>query len=235
MATDTSTTMKRYNVEERKDVVVRIRLSSHIKRKLDARAQQVTLGNISLFLRTLILEELGQPLSMEELQLKEEIGKNGKLTPEYVAGLVDGEGCFCVSILNAKDSKIGYRTHPVFTVGMTDKDTVEEVREFFGSIGSLDKIKYKEEKIMYRFSVNSLIGCFKVAKFFQKYPFLRTKRIVFQKWVKLLKLIREDKHLTKRGLIEIIKIRDTMNPTRRPNSVSLADVETTDENCITRI
>ena len=57
-----------------------------------------------------------------------------------------------------------------------------------------------------------------IVPFFQEHQLQTSKRINFEKFVKVLRLMEERKHLTVSGLIEIGEIAETMNH-RKPSKV----------------
>lgn len=48
---------------------------------------------------------------------------------DYVAGLIEGEGCFCLGVQRVKARKGHIRIKPSFDLFMADKDLVEEVAD----------------------------------------------------------------------------------------------------------
>jgi len=45
-----------------------------------------------------------------------------KLNPDYICGLVDGEGCFCVSISKHKTKRLGFDPRLIFEIEMIIED-----------------------------------------------------------------------------------------------------------------
>ena len=65
------------------------------------------------------------------------------LHPWFITAFVDGEGCFTVSILRVKDSKLGWRVKAIFQIGLLrklqkDKALLEEIKSYF-CVGSIIK------------------------------------------------------------------------------------------------
>lgn len=51
------------------------------------------------------------------------------MTLDYIAGLVEGEGCFCLGVQRIKHRKGALRVKPIFVMYMTDKDLIEKVAD----------------------------------------------------------------------------------------------------------
>lgn len=71
------------------------------------------------------------------------------LNPWLIVGLTDGEGCFSVSIVKAKTSRLGYRLMLSYSINLAvrDKKLILQIKKFFnfgnisyGKDGSNDKI-----------------------------------------------------------------------------------------------
>src|SRR3989344_1126309 len=66
---------------------------------------------------------------------KEQIRRKKKLNPHYVAGFIDGEGCFSVSIGKHKTLKRGYEGRPEFEIEVR-KDDQEVLERIVMTIGA---------------------------------------------------------------------------------------------------
>ena len=60
------------------------------------------------------------------------------LSPEWVVGFVDGEGCFYVGVNRQPSMKLGRQVLPEFRVVKHERDValLEQLREFFGAVRS---------------------------------------------------------------------------------------------------
>src|SRR3990170_5246114 len=94
------------------------------------------------------------------------------LTPDYIVGLTEGEGCFLVCL--RKDNRIELRFFIAQAIG--NKPLLEEVREFFG-IGSVyQKSNVKGKLPAYVFEVARRDEIYNIViPFFQKYKLIGTK------------------------------------------------------------
>ena len=76
---------------------------------------------------------------------------NGSLSPGFITGFTDAEGCFSVSITKSNNTKIGWRVRLFFDITLHKKDQVllEQIKNFY-AVGNVYDIA--ENKIQYRVS-----------------------------------------------------------------------------------
>ena len=134
---------------------------------------------------------------------------NSKLNPYYIVGLVDGEGCFCVSLNKRKDSpKPEVRLLFEIELRADDKEILERVKKTLGcgNIYYLDYERYKKWKPHYKYKVSNIVDIStKVIPFFEKYPLQAKKKMSFDLFCKVAKLI-VDKHKFTIEQIETIRV-----------------------------
>ena len=128
-----------------------------------------------------------------------------KLTPDYVVGLVDGEGYFSVSV--SRDLSKTYkslRVRLVFGVKLKESDgqILYRLKEFF-SCGSIwkkvDKRPTFSDCLEYQVRNYQDIKT-KVIPFFQKHPLLfESKRFAFERFMDIALRFEARTHLTDRG------------------------------------
>jgi len=131
----------------------------------------------------------------------------------YLSGFTDGEGSFNVSIVNRKkDYKHGWKTILSFNISQKD-DTVPKV---FKEALKCGTIRYRKDGICY-FEVRKVKDLKKVIiPFFKKFQFLsENKKKVFKIFCKILQIVDEKRHLEKKGMEEILKLRDLIIVTRK--------------------
>jgi hypothetical protein len=130
------------------------------------------------------------------------------LKPDYIVGLVDGEGSFTVYIRNPdsrEKRKRRVKIEPKFNLKLIekDKDILYDLKSFFrcGNV-YFQKDDRKNHQNCYRYEVtkrNDLVG--KIIPFFDKYQLkLVSKRKDFKIFSAIMKEIKKNKHLTKSGL-----------------------------------
>lgn len=141
---------------------------------------------------------------------------NSKLNPYYLVGLVDGEGCFCVSFNKHKDSqKLEVRLLFEIELREDDKEILERVRHTLdcGNIYHLKYERYKKWKPHYKYKVSNLKDISeKIIPFFQKYPLQAKKQYSFATFSKVAELMKRKHHLTLQGIEEIrTLVRDSLD------------------------
>lgn len=122
---------------------------------------------------------------------------NEKLPGDYVAGFVDGEGCFYLTYRkeikhHRKGAPVYYRWTPYFAITLRedDIDIFYKIKSTLGC-GSiyLLKAKGKEYRLAY-FGIQNMDDLFnKILPFFRKYPLRAKKRLDYELWSKALLLL----------------------------------------------
>ncbi len=139
----------------------------------------------------------------------------------WIIGFVDGEGCFSIGFVHQSDRlgrkgyKLRYQVFYEFAVtqGAKSFSSLEKIHKFFG-VGSvvINKRYDNHKEHLYRYIVRKKEDLLKVIiPFFQKYQLQTSKRSDFEKFVQIVKLVDQKRHLERDGLIEILKIAETMN------------------------
>ena len=141
------------------------------------------------------------------------------LSPDYVVGLVDGEGSFTVYIRNPEDDTERKRrvfAEPKFYVKFIekDKDILYALRKFFGC-GSVyfQKDARRNHQNCYRYEVVKRSDLEQtIIPFFRKHPLqLASKRKDFQLFQVLVKRICKGEHKTEAGLRKLYAIKRRMH------------------------
>lgn len=134
-------------------------------------------------------------------------GMNSKLNPYYLVGLVDGEGCFCVSLNNHSNNRIGVRL--LFEIELReDKEILERVKDTLqcGNLYYLTYERYKKWRPHYKYKVSNFKDIKeKIIPFFQKYPLQAKKKQSFKLFYTVAKMIENKLHLTPEG-VEQVKV-----------------------------
>ena len=133
------------------------------------------------------------------------------ITPDYINGLTEGEGCFLVCL--RKDNRIELRFFIAQAIG--NRPLLEEVRKFFGVGSVYQKSNVKGKLPAYVFEVSKRDDIYNVViPFFQKHKLFGIKSLSFAVFEKISLIIkgRQDKRkLTPLELSYITKIRAGMN------------------------
>jgi hypothetical protein len=136
-----------------------------------------------------------------------------ELTPDYVAGFVDGEGCFSVGIYPHPTVRYGARFQiaPMFQAYQDRGNVVilEKIRDFFGC-GSITS-KGPNSNVM-TFSVHARQRLESVIiPFFDANPLVSNKQEDFLKFKEIVLSMQRKEHLTQAGFRAIVELAFTMN------------------------
>lgn len=132
-----------------------------------------------------------------------------KLKPDYVVGLVDGEGYFSVSASQdlSKNCK-SLRVRLVFGLDLKEDDgqILYRLRDFFNCGNLSRKIDNRptfSNQIRYQVRNYPDIKT-KIIPFFQKHPLLfKSKRMAFERFVDIAQRFEAKQHLTDQGFAEM--------------------------------
>jgi hypothetical protein len=139
------------------------------------------------------------------------------LSPWFITGLTDAEGCFDFSISNSKTINTGFSVKPRFRITAHKRDIVllYMVKEYF-NCGNISKIDVKDCLDYTVSDQNSIFNI--IIPFFTKYPLRGTKHLDYLDWLKGLEIIKNKGHLTIEGLSEIKLIKAHSNTERLFNN-----------------
>jgi len=134
-----------------------------------------------------------------------------KINPQlanYLTGFADGEGSFMIVVRKRDDYKENWKISLCFNVSQKESYILSQFKKHL-ECGTL---RQRTDGVCY-YEVNNFNSIWdNIIPFFQKYHFLsQNKKYQFSLFVKAAKLIKENKHLTKQGFVEVIKIREKMN------------------------
>jgi hypothetical protein len=142
-----------------------------------------------------------------------------QLPPEYVVGVVDGEGSFTVYVRNSESEKSRTRrvvVEPKFYIKLIERDKkiLESIQSFFGC-GSIyaQRDSRHNHQDCFRYEVfrrDDLVNV--IIPFFKKHK-LRfvSKQNDFVLFEKMMNIIEAKGHLTKRGLLTLQKLKQQMH------------------------
>lgn len=142
----------------------------------------------------------------------------------YFSGFADGEGSFNVSIRQKPDHQIGWQICLTFNVSQKEKYILEQFQKLLGC-GRLQK---RIDGVYYYIVSNPLSIQQRIIPFFERFSFMsKRKKQNFSIFCKIVNLVMEKKHLSKEGLIKIMKLREILNLGRgRKRKYALDDIET---------
>ena len=140
------------------------------------------------------------------------------LTPDWVVGFVDGEGCFFVGINQHKEMTTGYQVLPEFIVVQHKRDiqVLYALKRFWGC-----GVVRKNHADRYAYRVRNLKCIENVISFFEKHKLKTKKRIDFLKFRRVCLMIKRGIHLEKDGLVKIIDVALKMSTANRPKLLEI--------------
>ena len=141
------------------------------------------------------------------------------LNPDYISGLVDGEGSFTVYIRNPdlpKKAKRRVTAEPRFYVKLVEKDKkiLYQLKKFFGC-GNVyfQKDIRKNHQNCYRYEVGNRGDLEKIIiPFFKKYRLkFPSKKKDFEIFCRIMKGIKKKQHLRESGLRKLYCLKQQMH------------------------
>jgi hypothetical protein len=147
------------------------------------------------------------------------------LTAEYLAGFIDGEGCFSVSIHPNPNAKFGWIIDPDFTINQHKKsrEFLESIKKFLGCGKIYDKSPDKSDVLT--FTVYSRRTIFeKILPFIDKHPLHSNKRFDYNIFKEIIIKMQNKEHSKIDGFHEIVKLAFKMNEQGKQRAYTLDDV-----------
>ena len=121
----------------------------------------------------------------------------------YIAGFVDGEGCFSVSFNKRAKFKTGIEVRPSFALAQNRKSlrVLQRIKAYFGC----GAIRFSKSDQTYKYEIRSIKDLrTKIIPHFQKYQLQTTKAKDFDNFEWICRQIAESKHLHRPTLEQII-------------------------------
>ena len=130
-----------------------------------------------------------------------------KLQAQWITGFTDGEGCFHIGISKHSKMTIGYQVLPEFVIVQHKRDIelLYDLKTYF-DCGVVRKNKGTGDVYSYRVRNRThLLNI--IIPFFEKHSLKTMKKVDFQKFRRVLLLMKNGEHLTLEGLNRIREIR----------------------------
>jgi hypothetical protein len=139
----------------------------------------------------------------------------------WVAGFIDGEGCFCVNINRCLTLRLGWQVRPEFVVTQGERSlaSLELLQEFF-DCGAIYRNTRRDDhrEDVFRWCVRRRRDLEeRIVPFLEQVPLRTAKAEDLARFCQVLELMRSDAHLTENGVAEIARIVELMNR-RKPSS-----------------
>lgn len=135
-----------------------------------------------------------------------------KLDPHYVAGFIDGEGSFSVSVGKHKTLQRGLEVRPEFEIEVRADDRVilERILITIGC-GRIYDLSYERygwyPHVKYKITNNKDLMRF-LFPFLDNYPLQAKKREVYERFKSIVFMMCRKEHLNNKGFAKIIKLRE---------------------------
>tara|TARA_Y100000310_G_scaffold330981_1_gene403706 strand:- start:878 stop:1351 length:474 start_codon:yes stop_codon:yes gene_type:complete len=126
----------------------------------------------------------------------------------YIAGFVDGEGSFNVSLTKRKDYVGKWKITASFNVSQKDRTILAFVKKVIGC-GTL---RERKDGVVY-YEVTNIRSLYEnILPFFRKFCFLsENKKRNFAIFSKIVRKMYKKEHLNKEGFEEILQLREKLN------------------------
>lgn len=140
----------------------------------------------------------------------------------YLAGFVDGEGSFNISLTKKDDYRHGWQITPSFNVSQRDNTVLFLLKKHLGC----GRLKRRQDGVWIFVVENPRMIVEKVLPFFGRFNLLSSKaKTNFSIFSKIVVMINNDEHLTLEGLREIVELREKLNEGKgRKRKYNLSDV-----------
>ena len=130
------------------------------------------------------------------------------LAMDWVVGFVDGVGHFLVHVEPDPQSEVSYRVRPEFLVVRHERDVqvLYGLKRFF-RCGVVRRRGNNE----YVFSIQKFHCLQQVVAFFERHGLKTKKNVDFKKFARIVHWMENERHLTREGLVDIVKLATTMS------------------------
>ena len=129
----------------------------------------------------------------------------------YIAGFVDGEGSFNVSLRKRPDHKMGWQVVPTFNVSQRDFTILVLMKKNLGC----GRFVTRKDGVHYYVVQNPTAIRERVIPFFTRFKFLSSKmKRNFMLFKQITELMNGKGHLNSDGLMKIIQMRESLNEGR---------------------
>lgn len=128
------------------------------------------------------------------------------ISPWFISGYSDAEGCFNVGLQKNPNGKFYVR--PSFQIHVHSKDNLllMQIKAYFQGIGN---VYISGEKS--KFTVRSLDEILKIITHFENYPLITQKKADFILFKQIIDKVANGEHLSAKGLQEIVNVRSSIN------------------------
>lgn len=129
----------------------------------------------------------------------------------YIAGYVDGEGCFSIAVQRNATSRLGFQLLPEFHVSQNGdrREVLELIRQRLGC-GYIKPNSKRDRALVYVVRERrALLDA--VIPFFEQVPLISSKRLDFERFGQVVRDMDRRLHLTSAGFADLLAIALSMN------------------------
>ena len=103
----------------------------------------INVNNLSNYIRNQIRYYTTAVKTPPSCLLPPKGGHRQEINPNFITGLIDGEGCFFIRIIKNPKRKIGWNVEPKFVITLHQKDTaiLNLLKIYFGEVGNISHSK----------------------------------------------------------------------------------------------
>ena len=132
----------------------------------------------------------------------------------YISGYVDGEGCFTVSIAPRSTLRVGWEVRPSLSVSQNGDraEVLHALQSYFGC-GAIRPDRSDRTLKWETRCLEDLLE--RVIPHFERYPLLSGKRLDFEQFAAVCRLMAGGAHRDRLGLVRIVGLARAMNPSGR--------------------
>ena len=128
----------------------------------------------------------------------------------YLSGYADGEGCFCVTFNKSKRHRLGWDIRPSFSVSQNADRA--EVLELFQKTLECGTFRPDRSDKTIKYEVRSVADlALKVIPHFEQFPLLSSKRVDFEKFAEIVRLMYDGQHLRPEGFAKTLELAEAIN------------------------
>jgi hypothetical protein len=127
------------------------------------------------------------------------------LDPWYVTGLVEGEGCFCISFALRSKLKTGLEVRPSFSLSLNERDRelLVDLQTYF----ECGQIRVSRGDRTFKYEARALRDHVeRIVPHFERYPLRGSKATGFRAFADVCRMVEQGDHLRREGLREIVKL-----------------------------
>jgi len=131
-----------------------------------------------------------------------------EISPDWVVGFVDGEGCFYVGFTDHPEMTTGYQVLPEFRVVQHKRDiqVLYGLKKFFRH-----GVVRQNHDDRWELRIRKFEGLKQVVTFFEKHSLKTKKGVDFKKFARIIHWMEQRKHLTDKGLLDMVILVKGMN------------------------